>query len=291
MVQPGENWQCPYCGHASSSGFGIARERNVDQRRKRTEHPVLIALCCKSITRPAHGQVAASAHATHRADHRLGHRRNGIVAESMPERLRGKRDPRHRSGGLRKLDEECPFQLTLPRRQLTDDTAPSWTFCYRRPASSTCTLKTSVRPTCATASRTHWTPLSFDRASSQKARHSGSRVEERPKGTKIDDSARSPASTKGRAIPKRNCLRARALLIRRLDQRARPSGDPIPRHPAPPDQKPAVSRTPADQFPSTSLSGFSFKRLKAAAAIRGPARAFTGGLSCGRNVTHPGIAH
>jgi hypothetical protein len=191
MVQPGENWQCPYCGHASSSGFGIAR---------------------------------------------------GIVAESMPERLRGKRDPRHRSGGLRKLDEECPFQLTLPRRQLADDTAPSWTFC-RRPASSTCTSKTSVRPTRATASRTHWTPLSLDRASSQKARHSGSRVEEPPKGTKIDDSARSPASTKGRAIPKRNCLRARALLIRRLDQRARPSGDPIPRHPAPPDQKPALEAT------------------------------------------------
>jgi hypothetical protein len=48
---------------------------------------------------------------------------------------------------------------------------------------------------------------------------------------------------KGRAIPKRNCLRAGALLKRRLDQRARPSGDPIPRHPAPPDQKPALEAT------------------------------------------------
>jgi hypothetical protein len=75
------------------------------------------------------------------------------------------------------------------------------------------------------------------------ARRSGSRVEEPPKGTTIDDSARSPASTKGRAIPKRNCLSAGELLIRRLDQRARPSGDPIPRHPAPPDQKPALEAT------------------------------------------------
>jgi hypothetical protein len=31
--------------------------------------------------------------------------------------------PDNRSAWLRKLDEECPFQLTLPRRQLTDDSA------------------------------------------------------------------------------------------------------------------------------------------------------------------------
>jgi hypothetical protein len=31
--------------------------------------------------------------------------------------------PDNRSAGLKKFDEECPFQLTLPRRQLTDDSA------------------------------------------------------------------------------------------------------------------------------------------------------------------------
>ena len=31
--------------------------------------------------------------------------------------------PYNRSAWLKKLDEECPFQLTLPRRQLTDDSA------------------------------------------------------------------------------------------------------------------------------------------------------------------------
>src|ERR1700722_1730521 len=56
-------------------------------------------------------------------------------------------------------------------------TVPSWTSCCRTPASSTCTSKTSVRRTCATASRTRWTPLFLDRASSQKASHSGWQVE------------------------------------------------------------------------------------------------------------------
>jgi hypothetical protein len=31
--------------------------------------------------------------------------------------------PYDRSAWLKKLDEECPFQLTLPRRQLTGDSA------------------------------------------------------------------------------------------------------------------------------------------------------------------------
>jgi hypothetical protein len=31
--------------------------------------------------------------------------------------------PDNRSAWLKNLDEECPFQLTLPRRQLTDDSA------------------------------------------------------------------------------------------------------------------------------------------------------------------------
>jgi len=50
-------------------------------------------------------------------------------------------------------------------------------------------------------------------------------------------------STKGRGIPKRNCLRAGALLIRRLDQRARPSGDPSPDTPYRPTKKPALEAT------------------------------------------------
>ena len=31
--------------------------------------------------------------------------------------------PDNRSAWLKRLDEECPFQLTLPRRQLSDDSA------------------------------------------------------------------------------------------------------------------------------------------------------------------------
>ena len=32
-------------------------------------------------------------------------------------------DPDQRSAWLRKLDEECPYQVVLPRRQLADDGA------------------------------------------------------------------------------------------------------------------------------------------------------------------------
>jgi hypothetical protein len=32
-------------------------------------------------------------------------------------------DPDQRNAWLRKLDEECPYQVVLPRRQLADDTA------------------------------------------------------------------------------------------------------------------------------------------------------------------------
>ena len=31
--------------------------------------------------------------------------------------------PDKRSAWLQKLDQECPYQITLPRRQLTDDAA------------------------------------------------------------------------------------------------------------------------------------------------------------------------
>jgi len=40
-------------------------------------------------------------------------------------------------------------------------------------ANSTCTSKMNVRPTCATALQTRWTPRFFDRASSGKASHFG----------------------------------------------------------------------------------------------------------------------
>ena len=32
-------------------------------------------------------------------------------------------DPDQRSAWLRKLDEECPYQVVLPRQQLSDDSA------------------------------------------------------------------------------------------------------------------------------------------------------------------------
>jgi len=35
----------------------------------------------------------------------------------------GNVEPDKRSAWLRKLDEECPYQVVLPRRQLTDDSA------------------------------------------------------------------------------------------------------------------------------------------------------------------------
>jgi hypothetical protein len=42
----------------------------------------------------------------------------------MPkESRRDDRDPDERSAWLQKLDAECPYQIVLPRRQLTDDSA------------------------------------------------------------------------------------------------------------------------------------------------------------------------
>jgi hypothetical protein len=81
-----------------------------------------------------------------------------------------------RSEWLKKLDEDCPFQLTLPRRQLNDDSG-IMDFCCRTLASSTCTLKTNARRMFATVSRTRWTQLFLDRGSSQKANRTGWRVE------------------------------------------------------------------------------------------------------------------
>jgi hypothetical protein len=81
-----------------------------------------------------------------------------------------------RSAWLKKLDEECPYQVVLPRRQLMM-TARSRTFSARTLASSTCTSKIGAPPTRATASRSRWTPRSSGRASGGKASRSGSRVD------------------------------------------------------------------------------------------------------------------
>ena len=62
-----------------------------------------------------------------------------------------------RSAWLRKLDEECPYQVVLPRRQLSDDSA-ILDFLLADVGGSTCTLKTTMRRTCAIASRTRSTP-------------------------------------------------------------------------------------------------------------------------------------
>ena len=89
--------------------------------------------------------------------------------------------------------------MSSQSRQLTS--VPSWTSCCRTPASSTCTSKTSVRRTCATASRTRWTPLFLDRASSQKASHSGWRVEGAAelKSSRCGTTVVAPPGLRGRA--------------------------------------------------------------------------------------------
>ena len=79
--------------------------------------------------------------------------------------------PDNRSAWLKKLDEECPFQLTLPRRQLTHDSAiMDFLLSYAGK------FDMYVEDECAAyvryCSRTRWTPLFLDRASSQKASRS-----------------------------------------------------------------------------------------------------------------------
>jgi hypothetical protein len=46
--------------------------------------------------------------------------KNYFISESLTER-RLTMDPDKRSAWLQKLDTECPYQVVLPRRQLTDD--------------------------------------------------------------------------------------------------------------------------------------------------------------------------
>jgi hypothetical protein len=75
-------------------------------------------------------------------------------------------DPDKRSAWLRKLDEECPYQVVLPRRQLFDDLWPSFS---RMSANSICTSKTIMRLSSAIASRTQWTRQPFGRGSSPKS--------------------------------------------------------------------------------------------------------------------------
>jgi hypothetical protein len=51
---------------------------------------------------------------------RNGTNKELFVSESLTER-RLTMDPDKRSAWLQKLDAECPYQVVLPRRQLTDD--------------------------------------------------------------------------------------------------------------------------------------------------------------------------
>ena len=81
-----------------------------------------------------------------------------------------------RSAWLRKLDEECPYQVVLPRRQLTDD-SEILNFLSPTSASSTCTLRTIMRSSCAIASRIRSTPRYFAHGTSRKASDSSSRGE------------------------------------------------------------------------------------------------------------------
>ena len=90
--------------------------------------------------------------------------------------------------------------------------------------------------------RTPLTALADQQATSRAGDRAGSRRTEQ-KLTFRQDRRLAMTSTKGRGIPKRNCLRAGALLIRRLDQRARPSGDPSPDTPCRPTKKPALEAT------------------------------------------------
>src|ERR1700730_15042719 len=80
-------------------------------------------------------------------------------------------DPDRRNAWLRKLDEECPHQVVLPRRQLSNDSEiMNFLMSYVG-------KKTNMRHSCATASRTRTTRRSSGRASRQKWRASSLRAE------------------------------------------------------------------------------------------------------------------
>jgi hypothetical protein len=83
-----------------------------------------------------------------------------------------------RSAWQRKIDEECPYQVVLPRRQLTDDSAildfllanVEWFDMY-------VTSKTTMRRTCAIASKIRSTPKFSARVLNRRLSASSSRDE------------------------------------------------------------------------------------------------------------------
>jgi hypothetical protein len=88
-------------------------------------------------------------------------------------------DPDKRSAWLQKLDPECPYQVVLPRRQLTDDSEiVNFLLSYAGK------FDMYVEDECAAYVRycfkeIPWTPRFSDRGSNGKASRLGSRVERR----------------------------------------------------------------------------------------------------------------
>jgi hypothetical protein len=82
-------------------------------------------------------------------------------------------DPHKRSAWLQKLDEECPYQVVLPRRQLTDDNEiMNFLLLYAGK------FDMYVEDECAAYVRYCFKdPMDADHALSQKARRLGSLVE------------------------------------------------------------------------------------------------------------------
>ena len=73
--------------------------------------------------------------------------------------------------GCVKLDEECPYQVVLPRQQLTDDSEVLDFLLAYVGTSSTCMSKTTTRPSCSLLLRsTRWTRKFSAPASSRRSR-------------------------------------------------------------------------------------------------------------------------
>jgi len=90
-------------------------------------------------------------------------------------------EPDKRSAWLRKLDEECPYQVALPRQQLTND-SEILDFLLAHVGWTTCMSRTITPPSCAIALPTHSTPKFSARASSRRPSASGS-PDKRPRST------------------------------------------------------------------------------------------------------------
>src|SRR6516165_6886922 len=119
-------------------------------------------------------------------------------------------DPDKRSAWLQKLDAECPYQVVLPRRQLTDD-SEIVNFLLSSAGKSTCTSKMNVLRTCGTALRIPWTLRFSDRGSKGKA-SVGLRVERRlPPPWSVEHSLkpRGPRAPTSAPFTDRLCIFAR----------------------------------------------------------------------------------